>query len=231
MPARPSYVPKHRSDIPAQSSRDRLRRTLSRSGAAAAATGLAVSSCLVLSAGSSGEQASAAPAVSPPLVPAPADPDAARAALTDRKAEFSRSVRRSPVDVTKARALSQKSGGQVTKVEDLTSGDPRTIARAMLAKYGFGQDQFSCLDSLYVSESGWKVHADNPSSSAYGIPQALPGEKMSSAAPTGRTTPPPRSSGGSATSRAATAPRATPGASSRGTAGTELSELESPPTD
>ncbi len=31
------------------------------------------------------------------------------------------------------------------------------------------------------SESGWRVDADNPSSSAYGIPQALPGSKMASA--------------------------------------------------
>jgi len=51
----------------------------------------------------------------------------------------------------------------------------------MLASYGFGQDQFSCLDSLYTKESGWNVHADNPTSSAYGIPQSLPGSKMASA--------------------------------------------------
>ena len=54
-------------------------------------------------------------------------------------------------------------------------------AQALLSEFGFGQDQFSCLDSLYSSESGWRVNADNPSSSAYGIPQALPGSKMSSA--------------------------------------------------
>ena len=77
--------------------------------------------------------------------------------------------------------LNQDSGGQVTETEDLTSQDPRTIARAMLADFGFGDDQFSCLDSLYMSESGWNIHADNPSSSAYGIPQALPGSKMASA--------------------------------------------------
>ena len=81
----------------------------------------------------------------------------------------------------KKAALNQQSGGQVTETEDLTSQDPRTIARAMLSDFGFGSDQFSCLDSLYTGESGWNVHADNPSSSAYGIPQALPGSKMASA--------------------------------------------------
>ena len=61
----------------------------------------------------------------------------------------------------------------VTRSEKLTEGDPRDIARALLPAYGFSSDQFSCLDSLYVSESDWRVNADNPTSSAYGIPQAL----------------------------------------------------------
>ena len=33
------------------------------------------------------------------------------------------------------------------------------------------------------NESGWRVHASNPSTGAYGIPQALPGSKMSTAGP------------------------------------------------
>ena len=53
----------------------------------------------------------------------------------------------------------------------------------MLSSYGWGQDQFSCLDSLWNAESGWNVSASNPSSGAYGIPQALPGSKMASAGP------------------------------------------------
>ena len=64
-------------------------------------------------------------------------------------------------------------GPVVTKSQTLSEGDPRDIARALLPLYGFSSDQFSCLDSLYESESGWRVDADNPSSSAYGIPQAL----------------------------------------------------------
>ena len=64
---------------------------------------------------------------------------------------------------------------------DLSDADPREIAQALMADFGFSSDQFGCLDSLYTRESGWNVYADNPSSSAYGIPQALPGSKMSSA--------------------------------------------------
>jgi hypothetical protein len=33
---------------------------------------------------------------------------------------------------------------------------------------------------LWNKESGWRWNADNPSSDAYGIPQALPGSKMGS---------------------------------------------------
>ncbi|KQT99889.1 G5 domain-containing protein [Sanguibacter sp. Leaf3] len=57
----------------------------------------------------------------------------------------------------------------------------RAIAQTMVAERGWGSEQFACLDSLWQKESGWKVTSDNPSSSAYGIPQALPGSKMSSA--------------------------------------------------
>ena len=58
-------------------------------------------------------------------------------------------------------------------------GDPRGIAASIAAsQYGWGADQFGCLDSLWTRESGWDPHAQNPSSGAYGIPQALPGSKM-----------------------------------------------------
>jgi hypothetical protein len=59
-------------------------------------------------------------------------------------------------------------------------GNPQRIAGSMMAeRYGWGVDEFSCLSSLWELESSWEVHASNPSSGAYGIPQALPGSKMS----------------------------------------------------
>jgi hypothetical protein len=59
-------------------------------------------------------------------------------------------------------------------------GDPRSIARSMMAeRYGWGSGEFSCLDTLWEHESSWDPHAENSSSGAYGIPQALPGSKMS----------------------------------------------------
>jgi hypothetical protein len=63
------------------------------------------------------------------------------------------------------------------------SGSPQQIAMGMLGSYGWPSSQFSCLDSLWNAESGWNVEASNPTSGAYGIPQALPGSKMASAGP------------------------------------------------
>jgi hypothetical protein len=70
-----------------------------------------------------------------------------------------------------------------------TAGDPvpvgeaQQIARGMLSSFGWSpSSQFGCLVNLWNKESGWNTHASNPSG-AYGIPQALPGSKMSSAGP------------------------------------------------
>ena len=58
----------------------------------------------------------------------------------------------------------------------------QAIARDLMASmYGWGDDQFGCLVDLWNKESGWNVYAQNPSSGAYGIPQALPGSKMGTA--------------------------------------------------
>ncbi|MGR2754036.1 aggregation-promoting factor C-terminal-like domain-containing protein [Agromyces arachidis] len=58
----------------------------------------------------------------------------------------------------------------------------QAIARDLMASmYGWGDDQFGCLVDLWNKESGWNVYATNPSSGAYGIPQALPGDKMATA--------------------------------------------------
>ncbi|WP_160050630.1 MULTISPECIES: lytic transglycosylase domain-containing protein [unclassified Nocardiopsis] len=61
------------------------------------------------------------------------------------------------------------------------SGDPKGIALQMVLAEGWGADQFhGCLEPLWEKESNWNHTAQNPSSGAYGIPQALPGSKMAS---------------------------------------------------
>lgn len=58
----------------------------------------------------------------------------------------------------------------------------KATARQLAAdRYGWGDEQFSCLNSLWTKESGWNYQAYNSSGGATGIPQALPGSKMASA--------------------------------------------------
>ncbi|MFF5207486.1 lytic transglycosylase domain-containing protein [Streptosporangium sp. NPDC000396] len=55
----------------------------------------------------------------------------------------------------------------------------RAIAFRLLSRRAWSYNQFRCLDSLWTRESNWNHQAHNQSSGAYGIPQALPGSKMS----------------------------------------------------
>jgi len=54
----------------------------------------------------------------------------------------------------------------------------RAIGCTLMLEVGFKLDQFPCLDKLFKKESGWNHRASNSGSGAYGIPQALPGNKM-----------------------------------------------------
>ncbi|MEV2267609.1 aggregation-promoting factor C-terminal-like domain-containing protein [Nonomuraea africana] len=60
-------------------------------------------------------------------------------------------------------------------------GSNKALAKGMLAGFGFGDDQWGCLEKLWHKESGWNERAMNRYSGAYGIPQSLPGSKMASA--------------------------------------------------
>ncbi|MDL5351532.1 phospholipase [Microbacterium sp. zg-YB36] len=62
-------------------------------------------------------------------------------------------------------------------------GAKATASHLAATQYGWGSDQFQCLDSLWQKESDWNYQAVNPSSGATGIPQSLPGHKMAAAGP------------------------------------------------
>ncbi len=59
-------------------------------------------------------------------------------------------------------------------------GTAQAIAYEMVLARGWDDAQYSCLVALWNRESHWNVYAHNTGSGAYGIPQALPGEKMAS---------------------------------------------------
>lgn len=60
-------------------------------------------------------------------------------------------------------------------------GTAQALAADMVAARGWETSEYNCLYALWAKESGWNVFAHNKSSGAYGIPQALPGNKMASA--------------------------------------------------
>lgn len=62
----------------------------------------------------------------------------------------------------------------------------QAYAKQLLASRGWG-NEWGSFNALVMSESGWDVHATNPQSGAYGIPQSLPGSKMASAGSDWRT--------------------------------------------
>jgi hypothetical protein len=185
---RTKYVPKHRQ-APERSlvtaPKKAVRNTLVMSSVAVAATGVAVSGGVLHGSSSGGVATAAAEDLSST---SGSTASAAGASLAGQLPRFDRapvvsrsSDRRDAADPAKEAALSVASGPATTDRVEMSQADPRSIARAMLPQFGFSADQFSCLDSLWTKESGWNPHADNASSSAYGIPQALPGSKMATA--------------------------------------------------
>ena len=175
------HAAKHRS-LPVTPWHTRLRRRVRTvaitTGIAVAATGLAISTGVFAQPleldGAAAALSTATPAKS-----------LSQDELAEREERASRSTddRRPEADRSKARALSAASGAAQTKSEDLSDADPRALARALMPQFGMPSSEFDCLDNIWSQESGWNVHADNPTSSAYGIPQALPGSKMASAGP------------------------------------------------
>jgi hypothetical protein len=194
----PLQAGKHRASKARRAPKAALKTSLTLSSMAVLATGFAVGSgSLSLSADggpststTSVSDVGAAAAAKTSTSGAATDTDAAdtaaelAAAEADRAQQvITRSDSRAKADPLKKDTLSLGAGNTMSRTEDLSDEDPRVIARALLSTFGWDDDQFSCLDSLWTRESNWNVHADNPHSSAYGIPQALPGSKMASAGP------------------------------------------------
>ncbi|MET7618327.1 transglycosylase SLT domain-containing protein [Streptomyces sp. NPDC005408] len=78
--------------------------------------------------------------------------------------------------VRDASSFSAKSSYSVAEVQ--------AIARQMIPA-----DQFQCFSNIVDHESSWNYQAQNASSGAYGLVQALPGSKMSSAGADWQTNP------------------------------------------
>lgn len=88
-----------------------------------------------------------------------------------------------------AEIKARRSGKGSSTASADASGDPKEIARSMVASRGWSDSDFQCLVVLWNRESNWNPSASNSSSGAYGIPQALPGSKMASAGSDWKTNP------------------------------------------
>jgi hypothetical protein len=102
-----------------------------------------------------------------------------------------------PVSVAKSNTVSGQSSpaassGSSSPPASLaggTAGQYQSYAFSQFSKYGWGTDQQQPLVNLWNQESDWNPTADNSSSGAYGIPQALPASKMASAGSDWKTNP------------------------------------------
>lgn len=88
----------------------------------------------------------------------------------------------------KAAAAAAGNGGGANEVlggaagpGSLSAAGAQNYAQGRMGAYGWDSSQFNCLVRLWNIESGWEWDAYNASSGAYGIPQSLPADKMSSA--------------------------------------------------
>jgi hypothetical protein len=109
-----------------------------------------------------------------------AERDKRAAAAAAAKAAAARAA---AVQAAAAKAAAAKAAARVARVATANARSrtsaPAPSAAAPSGSYQsyalskVGSTQFSCLESLWGRESGWNPNAQNPSSSAYGIPQFL----------------------------------------------------------
>jgi hypothetical protein len=91
---------------------------------------------------------------------------------------------------TKSAAPATTKATKKAVVAVTTKSDPYAgLSAYQIAERIVPSGQFGCFDWIVTRESGWSVTATNPSSGAYGLGQALPGDKMASEGSDWRTNP------------------------------------------
>jgi hypothetical protein len=115
-------------------------------------------------------------------------------AAIDKAAAEAAAAAQAAAEAAAAQAAAEAAAAAQAAADRLAASTTPDGARAAAADiaaadYGWGSDQFQCLDSLWTKESGWNYQAENASSGAFGIPQALPGSKMSTIASDWSTNP------------------------------------------
>ncbi len=90
----------------------------------------------------------------------------------------------SPSASAKAAAGTATASSQEETLRDSFGATAMSPADKILAAKAYAQTlvtdptEWTCLSELWTRESGWRTDANNVTSGAYGIPQALPGNKI-----------------------------------------------------
>ena len=122
-----------------------------------------------------------APAGSALLVVAPTTATSVSASLTSAL-DSRRTVFSSEIALVSARSLFIEAAREPI-------GAKRFAKEMMASEYGWGDDEYTCLNRLWTKESHWNYQARNPRSGAHGIAQALPATKMEQVGTDWRTNP------------------------------------------
>lgn len=138
----------------------------------------------------------ATPGAAPEPAPATSAAPTPSATPAERKSELSRSGARADVPDVEIMAQLARRAERIAKnlpkapiPTDVDPGSNRALGYQLMIEFGYPEDQWAYLDALWHRESGWNHLADNPTSSAYGIPQSLPGTKMAVVGSDWRTNP------------------------------------------
>jgi hypothetical protein len=108
---------------------------------------------------------------------------AAKEAAAKREAARKAAAKKAAAEKAQASQPSADAGDFPVKAS-YTTAEVKQMARQIV-----GGGQFQCFSNIVDRESGWNYRAENPSSGAYGLVQALPGTKMSSVASDWKTNP------------------------------------------
>lgn len=111
---------------------------------------------------------------------------AAEAKKAEEKAKKAAEEREKEQAASRSSERSEPSGGG----GDFPQKASYTVAEVKaMAQQIVGGGQYQCFSNIVERESTWNYQAQNPSSGAYGLVQALPGTKMSSEGADWRTNP------------------------------------------
>ena len=103
--------------------------------------------------------------------------------------EYTTTAARDGVTVTSRVAAAKAASASAPAAGTPDPDTAQALGLQAVQARGWGPEQYDCLVALWNRESHWNVYAHNTSSGAYGIPQALPGEKMGTVADDWQTNP------------------------------------------